>query len=87
MYEGYTEAVREELPQAKIVIDRFHVTRHYSKAADKLRQRELKRLTKELSVENTSSSKGICGHFAKSQRISARKSTKCCKNYSEKLPS
>ena len=33
MYEGYTEAVREELPEANIVIDRFHVTQHYTKAA------------------------------------------------------
>ena len=33
MYEGYTEAVREELPKAKIVIDHFHVVQHYSKAA------------------------------------------------------
>jgi transposase len=32
MYEGYSEAVREELPQAQIVVDRFHVTRHYHQA-------------------------------------------------------
>jgi len=65
MYEGYTEAVREELPQAKIVIDRFHVTRHYSKAADKLRQRELKRLKKELSVEEYQQLKGHMWAFRK----------------------
>jgi transposase len=29
MYEGFTEAVREELSQARILIDRFHVTRAY----------------------------------------------------------
>ena len=38
MYEGFTEAVREELKTAKIVIDRFHVTRYYHDAADDLRQ-------------------------------------------------
>ena len=58
MYEGYTEAVREELPQAQIVIDRFHVTRHYHKAADQLRQSELKRLKKELPAEAYQELKG-----------------------------
>jgi len=48
MYEGYTEAVREELPMAQIVVDRFHVTRYYYKAADKLRKQELRRLKSEL---------------------------------------
>lgn len=65
MYEGYTEAVREELPQAKIVIDRFHVTQHYSKAADKLRQRELKRLKKELSAKEYQQLKGHMWAFRK----------------------
>ena len=51
MYEGYTEAVREELTNANIVVDRFHVTQHYSKAADQLRQQELRRLKKELPEE------------------------------------
>lgn len=51
MYEGFTEAVREELPSARIVVDRFHVTRHYQQAADDLRQSELKRLKQELPKE------------------------------------
>jgi transposase len=33
MYEGFSEAVREELPAARIVVDRFHVARHYHQAA------------------------------------------------------
>jgi len=65
MYEGYTEAVRAELPSAKIVIDRFHVTRHYSKAADKLRQQELKRLKKELPEEAYKQLKGNMWAFRK----------------------
>ncbi len=65
MYEGYTEAVREELPNAKIIIDRFHVTQHYSKAADKLRQRELKRLKEELSEEEYQQLKGNMWAFRK----------------------
>lgn len=58
MYEGYTEAARAELPKANIVIDRFHVTQHYAKAADKLRQRELKRLKTELPEQEYHRLKG-----------------------------
>ena len=65
MDEGYTEAVREELPQAKIVIDRFHVKQHYSKAADKLRQRELRHLKKALSAEEYRQLKGHMWAFRK----------------------
>jgi len=65
MYEGYTEAVRAELPQAKIVVDRFHVTRYYHKAADKFRQSELKRLKKELPAEAYQKLKGNMWAFRK----------------------
>jgi transposase len=65
MYEGYTEAVREELSQAQIVIDRFHVTRHYHEAADQLRQSELKRLKKELPAEAYQELKGSMWPFRK----------------------
>jgi len=65
MYEGYTEAVREELPKADIVTDRFHVTQHYTKAADKLRQQELKRLKQELPEEEYQQLKGNMWAFRK----------------------
>lgn len=65
MYEGYSEAVREELPQAKIVVDRFHVTCHYHNAADQLRQSELKRLKKELPAEAYQELKGNMWAFRK----------------------
>lgn len=65
MYEGYSEAVRAELPQAKIVVDRFHVTRHYHQAADQLRQSELKRLKKELPAEAYQELKGNMWAFRK----------------------
>ena len=45
MYEGYTSAVREVLPSARVVVDRFHVAKAYRDCADQLRkqvQRELK---------------------------------------------
>ena len=50
MYEGYTEAIREELSHVRLVIDRFHVTRAYRDGLDTLRKSELKRLKKETSV-------------------------------------
>jgi transposase len=51
MYEGFTEAVREEVETACIVIDRFHVARHYREAADQLRKQEQARLKAELPKE------------------------------------
>lgn len=48
MHEGFSEAVREERPHVRIVIDRFHVARAYRDGLDELRKQELKRLKKEL---------------------------------------
>lgn len=48
IWEGYITAVQEVLPAATIVIDRFHVARHYRDAVDALRKQELRRLKKEL---------------------------------------
>jgi transposase len=48
LWEAYTEAVREEIPTARIVIDRFHVAKHYRNAADQVRKQELLRLKKTL---------------------------------------
>lgn len=42
MYEGYTNAVKEQIAQARVVIDRFHVAKAYRECADKLRKSELK---------------------------------------------
>jgi transposase len=58
MYEGYTEAIREELPDVRLVIDRFHVTRAYRDGLEALRKTELKRLKKELSVQEYKLLKG-----------------------------
>ncbi len=65
MYEGFTEAVREELKTARIVVDRFHVTRHYQQAADDLRQSELKRLKQELPETEYQRLKGSMWAFRK----------------------
>jgi transposase len=48
MWEGYITAVQEVLPQATLVIDRFHVARHYRDGVDRLRKQEVRRLKKEL---------------------------------------
>jgi transposase len=51
MWEAYVTAVREVLPHACIVIDRYHVAHHYGACADTLRKQELKRLRQELPKE------------------------------------
>jgi transposase len=43
MYEGFVRAIKEEVPWAEIVIDRFHVARAYRACADTVRKQELKR--------------------------------------------
>jgi transposase len=65
MYEGYTEAVREELKTTQIVVDRFHVTQHYYQGADNLRQQELKRLKQELPPDEYQILKGSMWAFRK----------------------
>jgi len=65
MYEGFSEAAREELKGVTIVVDRFHVTQHYHEAADNLRQEELRRLKKELSKEEYQQLKGSMWAFRK----------------------
>jgi transposase len=58
MYEGYTEAAREELPGVRLVIDRFHVTRAYRGSLDHVRKAELKRLKSELPAQKYELLKG-----------------------------
>jgi transposase len=58
MYEGYTEAIREELSGVRLVIDRFHITEAYRNALEGLRKKELNRLKKELSAQEYKLLKG-----------------------------
>jgi transposase len=51
MWEGYVSAVEQVLPHATIVIDRFHVARHYRDAVDTLRKQEVRRLRETLPQE------------------------------------
>jgi transposase len=67
MYEGFTEAIREEVKSAQLVIDRFHVTRKYRDGLDGLRKQELKRLKGELTQEVYSQLKGSLWALRKKQ--------------------
>ena len=59
MYDGYINAVKEVFGRkVKIVIDRFHVAKHYRAGLDTLRKHELKRLKKELNESDYSKLKG-----------------------------
>jgi transposase len=48
LYDGFIHAVKEEVPAATVVADRFHVAKKYRDGADQLRKQEVKRLKKEL---------------------------------------
>ena len=63
MYDGYTNAVKEEVAQARVVIDRFHVAKAYRDCADKLRKSELRELKKALPDEEYKLLKGTMWPF------------------------
>ena len=46
LHEGFANAIKEVLPHAKLVADRFHVAKLYRAALDQLRTREMKELKK-----------------------------------------
>jgi len=63
MYEGYTNAVKEEIAQARVVIDRFQVAKAYRDCADKLRKTALRELKQELDEEEYKLLKGTMWPF------------------------
>lgn len=68
MWQAYVAAVREQLPRAELVIDRFHVAQHYRDDADSLRKQEVKRLKQELSKEEATVLKKTLWPFRKRQK-------------------
>jgi transposase len=58
MYENYLQAAQAALPQADIVVDRFHVVKLYSEAVDKVRRQGLARLKKTLPKADYQTLKG-----------------------------
>jgi transposase len=65
MYQGFISAVRDELPTARSVIDRFHVAKGYHSCADAVRKREVKRLRQEMSKDEYEGIKGAIWAFRK----------------------
>jgi transposase len=66
LYEGYLQATQEVLPQARRVIDRFHVAKLYREATDRLRKTELARLKASLPKAQYATLKGHLWAFRKS---------------------
>lgn len=65
MYQGFVSAVRQQLPEAKIVVDRFHVAKAYRNCADTVRKREVKRLRETLPKQEYDCIKGAMWAFRK----------------------
>ena len=65
MYSGYINAVRAQLPEAKVIVDRFHVAQNYRDCADTVRKQELKRLKQELPEAEYALFKGTMWAFRK----------------------
>ena len=58
MWSAYVNAAQEELPQAAVVVDRFHVAKKYRDCTDQLRKQQLRRLKAELEPEEYDTIKG-----------------------------
>lgn len=66
MWRHYIAAVEEVFgDEVDITVDRFHVAKKYREAADKLRQKELRRLKKELPAAEYKELKGIMWSYRK----------------------
>jgi transposase len=65
MYEAYHQAVKAALPHVDIVVDRFHVAKHYGEAADHVRKEALAHLKKTLPAAEDKTLKGSHHAFRK----------------------
>lgn len=81
LWEAYTEAVREEIPHARIVIDRFHVAKHYRDAADEVRKQELLRLKKTLPKAEYQTLNGSFRAFRKNAKDLTKEERKILKRF------
>ena len=73
MWDGYVNAAEEfaaahEDVALEIIVDRFHVAKHYRESVDKVRKKESRRLKSELSAEKYESLKGIMWIIRKNNR-------------------
>jgi transposase len=68
MWQHYIAAVEEVFgDEVDITVDRYHVANKYRQAADKLRQKELRRLKKELPEDQYKQLKGIMWAYRKKE--------------------
>jgi transposase len=65
MNEGYCNAAQETLPNAQVVVDRFHVAKQYRDCADQARKAEMKRLKQTLPESDYAQLKGAMWAFRK----------------------
>lgn len=86
LWEAYTEAVREEIPSARIVADRFHVAKHYREAADQMRKVELQRLKKTLSKAEYQKLNGSFHAFRKNSADLTKEERKILRRFFEHSP-
>ena len=59
MYDGFVNAVKEVLPVARVVADRFHVAKAYRAALDELRKIEMRELKAALKPDEYAGLKGV----------------------------
>ena len=69
MYEGFSNAAYEALPDVAVIVDRFHVAKNYRGCADNARKQEMKALKKTLSDEKYAELKGVMWVFRKGWTI------------------
>ena len=86
LWEAYIEAVRQEIPTARIVADRFHVAKHYREAADQIRKEELRRLKKELSKEAYQKLNGSYHAFRKNAKDLNKEERKTLRTFFDYSP-
>jgi transposase len=51
MWAPYLKSIREHLPKATIVFDRFHIVQHLNRALDEVRRKEVRKLTGKEKVD------------------------------------
>jgi transposase len=81
LWEAYTEAVRQEMPSARIVADRFHVAKHYREAAEQIRKQELLRLKKTLPKAEYQNLNGSFRAFRKNAQDLTQEERKILKRF------
>jgi transposase len=68
LYDGFINAVKQVLPRAKVVADRFHVAKAYRNCVDDLRKQEIRRIKKQLSKQEQDELKGAMWALRKNNK-------------------